>query len=114
MSIYQQLSDLQGNGIPTLFCHGFIECVLYCVGVSLCGTVAQEFTKEQQKKLLDTLDRIHESDILHNDIKKENVLIDELGNPSIIDFGFSTRDCSRAAQEEERNLLIGLFQGNPS
>ena len=111
VSVYEQLSGLQGNGIPRFFFHGFVEDVLYCVGVSICGTVANEFTEQQKRKLLETLKSIHEAGILHNDIKKENILIDKSGNPYIIDFGFSTRNCSPVAQMEETNMLLSLFEG---
>jgi len=110
VSVYEQLSVLQGNGIPRFVCHGFVEEVLYCVGVSICGTVANGFTEQQKQKLLETLKSIHEAGILHNDIRKENILIDEYGNPHIIDFGFSTRNCSPVAQMEERNRLLSLVE----
>ena len=74
VSVYEQLSALQGNGIPRFVCHGFVEEILYCVGVSVCGTVAKRFTDQQKQKLLYTLDSIHELGILHNDIKNENLM----------------------------------------
>ena len=46
VSVYEQLSGLQGNGIPRFNCHGFLEDVLYCIGVSICGTVANGFTEQ--------------------------------------------------------------------
>ena len=110
VSVYEQLSGLQGNGIPRFICHGVFEEVLYCVGVSICGTVANGFTEQQKQKLLETLKSIHEAGILHNDIRKENILIDESGNPYIIDFDFSTRNCCPVAQIEEMNMLLSLVE----
>jgi predicted Ser/Thr protein kinase len=110
VSVYEQPSRLRGNGIPRFICHGFLEEVLYCVGVSICGTVANGFTEQQKQKLLETIKSIHEADILHNDIRKENILIDESGNPYIIDFGFSTRNCCSVAQMEETNMLLSLVE----
>jgi predicted Ser/Thr protein kinase len=112
VSVYKQLSGLQGNGIPRFVCHGFVEGVLYCVGVSVCGSVANGFTEQQKQKLLETLKSIHEVGILHNDIKKENILIDISGNPYIIDFGFASRNCSPVAQMEEMNILLSLIESN--
>jgi hypothetical protein len=110
VAVYEELSELQGKGIPKLFCHGYLEDVLYCVGISICGSVPEILTEQQKHMLLNTLESIHGVGILHNDIKKDNILIDEVGNPYIIDFGFSTRNTSQVDQEDERRLLLRLIE----
>jgi predicted Ser/Thr protein kinase len=110
VSVYEELSELQGKAIPRLVCHGYVEAVLYCVGLSVCGTVPKKLTEQQKQRLLDILESIHQIGILHNDIREENILVDESGNPFIIDFGFATRSSLVADQLEERDLLQRLIE----
>ncbi|KAI9339085.1 hypothetical protein BDR26DRAFT_862600 [Obelidium mucronatum] len=110
VAIYEDLAELQGYGIPKFLCHGFIEEVLYCVGVSVCGNVVETLDSYQKQALVLTLEKIHQAGILHNDIKMENILVDESGNPFIIDFGFASRNVSADARAEERNLLLTLIE----
>ena len=74
------------------------------------GSVPETLTKQQKQMLHNTLENIHKAGILHNDIKKENILVDEDGNPSIIDFGFSTRTNSKEDQIEEIFVLRQLIE----
>ena len=104
VSIYQELSELQGNGIPKLFCHGYLE------DVHLWLSLFRTLTEQQKQTLHNTLENIHKAGILHNDIKKENILVDENGNPSIIDFGYSTRTNSQEDQIEEIFVLRQLIE----
>ncbi len=39
--------------------------------------------------LLETLSRIHAAGVVHRDLKPGNVLVDDLGRPTILDFGLS-------------------------
>lgn len=45
--------------------------------------------KHIAKGLVSALDALHELNIVHRDIKPQNVLIDELGSPRLTDFGKS-------------------------
>jgi serine/threonine protein kinase len=54
--------------------------------------------------LLDGLERVHNAGFLHRDIKPANILLDALGNPTLIDFG-----ASRAAMAGRTAAMTAIF-----
>jgi serine/threonine protein kinase len=50
------------------------------------------------KKMLSAVDFIHQSGILHRDISPDNILIDQSGNPILIDFGAASEQVVRATR----------------
>lgn len=50
------------------------------------------------KKMLRAVEFIHESGILHRDISPDNILIDQSGNPILIDFGAASEQIVRATR----------------
>src|SRR4249919_1384766 len=54
--------------------------------------------------LLDGLEQVHNTGFLHRDIKPANILLDDAGNPTLIDFG-----ASRAAMAGRSTALTAIF-----
>ena len=49
--------------------------------------VSPDQMKELLVKVLDAIDLVHQHDLLHRDISPDNILLDQWGNPILIDFG---------------------------
>jgi predicted Ser/Thr protein kinase len=110
IEIYRLLSDLQGRLIPKLVLHGYWEGGMYCLGFSLCGSVPKALSESQKQSVLSSIDAIHKLGIIHNDIKKENILVDENGMVYLIDFGFATLNSCKDAQQDERNQMLECIE----
>jgi peptidoglycan hydrolase-like protein with peptidoglycan-binding domain len=54
--------------------------------------------------MLDGLEQVHNAGFLHRDIKPANILLDDAGNPTLIDFG-----ASRAAIAGRSTALTAIF-----
>jgi serine/threonine protein kinase len=54
--------------------------------------------------LLDGLEQVHATGFLHRDIKPANILLDDEGNPTLIDFG-----ASRAAMAGRSTAMTAIF-----
>lgn len=50
------------------------------------------------RKLLDAVAFVHQNGILHRDISPDNILIDKMGEPILIDFGAARQEASRASR----------------
>jgi serine/threonine protein kinase len=50
------------------------------------------------KKMLSAVEFIHEAGILHRDISPDNILIDQHGNPILIDFGAASEQVVQATR----------------
>jgi serine/threonine protein kinase len=75
----------------------------FVIGMTIAGTSLSEhkITKRQRTKALKGLEAIHKHGILHNDIREENILIDDNGDVYLIDFGMA----SRADKKKKRKLF---------
>lgn len=58
------------------------------------------------KMIMEAVEFVHSSNVVHRDIKLENILIDKKGKIKLIDFGFSI-GCSKSRK-------LKMFCGTPS
>jgi RIO-like serine/threonine protein kinase len=105
---YKRLSRIQGKYIPKLVCYGYYAGGMgYVMGTTIVGTTLSfhKIEKWQKNQALKALKIIHSHNILHNDIRRENILVNDEGNIFFIDFGKSiTTDQKKFFRQEESEL----------
>ncbi|KAG9297288.1 hypothetical protein G9A89_006387 [Geosiphon pyriformis] len=115
VEIYESLADIQGQYIPKLVCHGYYGGgMCFIIGLTIVGTPLDKhkITKQQSSRALKALEAIHKHDILHNDIREENILVDDSGDIYLIDFGIASRADTKKKRklfEEEQMKLSRLL-----
>ncbi len=60
------------------------------------GALPIEAAVAVARKIADAVEHVHAHGVLHRDIKPENVIIDELGEPRLVDFGLAADARSHA------------------
>ena len=66
----------------------------------------QKIKKWQKTRAIKGLEAIHKYGILHNDIREENILINDDGDVYLIDFGMASREDTKKKRKlfEEEHL----------
>jgi len=94
----QQLVSIEHPNILTIYDYGQAEGVLYMVSRfietgSLQDRLPPAFEPQQAQTILnqitDALGVLHSRGITHGNLKPSNILIDELGQPVLTDFGYT-------------------------
>jgi tetratricopeptide (TPR) repeat protein/tRNA A-37 threonylcarbamoyl transferase component Bud32 len=112
-------SHLQHPGIVSIFDIGVDEGITYIVseyveGKSLDVLLAQRRfsfieTVELIAKVADSLDHAHQRGVIHRDVKPSNIMIDQRGEPRILDFGLALR-----TQTDVTLTIDGQILGTPA
>ena len=112
IEIYKHLSKIQGKYIPKLVCYGYYGGGMgYVMGMTIVGTMLSfhKIEKWQKNQALRALKIIHSHNILHNDIRKENILVNDEGNIFFIDFGKSIITDKKKLFFQEKSELSRLL-----
>ena len=117
VEIYKDLADIQGKYIPKLVCYGYYGGGMsFVIGLTIVGTMLsdQKITEQQKSRAIKGLEAIHKHGILHNDIREENILINDNDDIYLIDFGMASREDTKKKRklfDEEQLKLSQLLDG---
>ncbi|GET52920.1 kinase-like domain-containing protein [Rhizophagus irregularis DAOM 181602=DAOM 197198] len=117
VEMYKDLADIQGKYIPKLVCYGYYGGGMsFVIGLTIVGTMLsdQKITEQQKSRAIKGLEAIHKHGILHNDIREENILINDKGALYLIDFGMASREDTKKKRklfDEEQLKLSQLLDG---
>ncbi|POG58081.1 kinase-like domain-containing protein [Rhizophagus irregularis DAOM 181602=DAOM 197198] len=117
VEMYKDLADIQGKYIPKLVCYGYYGGGMsFVIGLTIVGSMLsdQKITEQQKARAIKGLEAIHKHGILHNDIREENILINDKGALYLIDFGMASREDTKKKRklfEEEQLKLSQLLDG---
>ncbi|CAI2182259.1 4637_t:CDS:10, partial [Funneliformis geosporum] len=117
VEMYKDLADIQGKYIPKLICYGYYGGGMsFVIGLTIVGTTLsdQKITEQQKSRAIKGLEAIHKHGILHNDIREENILINDNDDIYLIDFGMASREDTKKKRklfEEEQLKLSQLLDG---
>lgn len=95
------------NGMP-FYCMKFIEGQTLSQRL-LSGPLPTRRAAVMMKKLSDAIQYAHDQGVLHRDIKPSNILIDEYGEPHLVDFGLA-----KLRSGESTLTHSGAVLGTPS
>lgn len=109
LSVYDHLSKLQGVYILEVKWSGTIYGMFYGIGFSPICSTPTSLTVDQKNHLILGLRAIHKLNVLHNDLKVDNLLVDDTGKAYIIDFGFAVKNASKDLMEQEEERFAKLI-----
>ncbi|CAG8585768.1 7585_t:CDS:1 [Paraglomus occultum] len=109
IAAYHTMQDIQGVYIPRLIAYGKVCGLLYVLGTTfIVGHHPVSPSREEKELAVAALKAVHKHGILHNDIRKQNILIswnDQKKQCFLVDFGFATRSTNIKAMKQELQLL---------
>jgi len=75
----------------------------FVMEMTIVGTTLDhhKINRQLKNRAIATLRKVHKYNVLHNDIHKKNILIDEKGYVYLIDFGLSIRTYDENMFREE-------------